>query len=202
MSSASSVSPSAASAKTTTTAAVPLGVAYPSVNSALPDSRNAVPSGASTGEHEALELRDGDAKRYKGKGVQKAVRNVIETIGMRPALEVLVDTFQALPPETQERARSNLLIGLAIIGQTADLTLKHLGDIRPSTLLFHLTQRLVMTKWRDPGEEPIAASETPRGDADLPAVLMPASADVALDIPSDTRVQGNGAENPGHSQRH
>src|SRR3989442_8595544 len=38
--------------------------------------RAAVPSGASTGEHEALELRDGDAKRYHGKGVSKAVRNV------------------------------------------------------------------------------------------------------------------------------
>lgn len=41
-----------------------------------------------------------------------------------------------------------------IIGETADMSLKHLGDMRPSTLLFHLTQRLVMTKWRDPGEEP------------------------------------------------
>jgi enolase len=40
----------------------------------------AVPSGASTGEHEAVELRDGDATRYLGKGVQKAVRNVIEAI--------------------------------------------------------------------------------------------------------------------------
>ena len=38
--------------------------------------RAAVPSGASTGEHEAIELRDGDAKRYRGKGVLKAVRNV------------------------------------------------------------------------------------------------------------------------------
>jgi len=38
--------------------------------------RAAVPSGASTGEHEALELRDGDKKRYGGKGVQKAVANV------------------------------------------------------------------------------------------------------------------------------
>ncbi|MBC7898415.1 MAG: phosphopyruvate hydratase, partial [Cytophagaceae bacterium] len=46
--------------------------------------RAAVPSGASTGEHEALEMRDGDAKRYLGKGVEKAVRNVIEKIG--PAL--------------------------------------------------------------------------------------------------------------------
>jgi len=46
--------------------------------------RAAVPSGASTGEHEALELRDGDAKRYGGKGVQKAVANVRAAIA--PAL--------------------------------------------------------------------------------------------------------------------
>src|SRR5882762_1183791 len=42
--------------------------------------RAAVPSGASTGEHEALELRDGDTKRYGGKGVSKAVKNVREKI--------------------------------------------------------------------------------------------------------------------------
>jgi len=43
--------------------------------------RAAVPSGASTGEHEAVELRDGNGKRYLGKGVQKAVANVNERIG-------------------------------------------------------------------------------------------------------------------------
>jgi len=42
--------------------------------------RAAVPSGASTGEHEALELRDGDTSRYKGKGVQRAVKHVNEVI--------------------------------------------------------------------------------------------------------------------------
>ena len=42
--------------------------------------RAAVPSGASTGEHEAWELRDGDKKRYGGKGVTKAVRSVNEVI--------------------------------------------------------------------------------------------------------------------------
>jgi len=47
--------------------------------------RAAVPSGASTGEHEAWELRDGDKKRYGGKGVTKAVANVNEIIA--PALE-------------------------------------------------------------------------------------------------------------------
>ena len=47
--------------------------------------RAAVPSGASTGAHEAVELRDGDPKRFGGKGVLKAVDNVTETIA--PALE-------------------------------------------------------------------------------------------------------------------
>mgnify|MGYP002780357678 CR=1 FL=1 len=41
-----------------------------------------------------------------------------------------------------------------IIGEAVDLTLDHLEDLRPSTLLFHLTQRLLYTKWRDPGEAP------------------------------------------------
>jgi enolase len=47
--------------------------------------RAAVPSGASTGEHEAIELRDGDKSRYLGKGVQGAVKNVEDEIG--PALK-------------------------------------------------------------------------------------------------------------------
>ena len=46
--------------------------------------RASVPSGASTGEHEALELRDGDKKRYGGKGVLKAVENINNVIA--PAL--------------------------------------------------------------------------------------------------------------------
>lgn len=49
--------------------------------------RASVPSGASTGENEALELRDGDKNRYLGKGVQKAVDNVNNIIA--PALKRL-----------------------------------------------------------------------------------------------------------------
>ncbi len=41
-----------------------------------------------------------------------------------------------------------------IIGEGVDLSLEHLRDLRRSTLLFHLTKRLLETKWRDPGEEP------------------------------------------------
>ena len=56
--------------------------------------RASVPSGASTGAFEAYELRDGDKKRYGGKGVQKAVDAVIDTIG--PALEGFDATDQRL----------------------------------------------------------------------------------------------------------
>ncbi|HLD18377.1 MAG TPA: phosphopyruvate hydratase [Patescibacteria group bacterium] len=61
-----------------------------------------VPSGASTGSHEALELRDGDPKRYGGRGVLKAVRNVNKTIG--PALSG--------KNVSEQREMDRLMIGL------------------------------------------------------------------------------------------
>src|SRR5688500_10067664 len=64
--------------------------------------RAAVPSGASTGENEAVELRDGDAKRYGGKGVLKAVENVNDIIA--PALE----GFDALDQAEVDRALIDL----------------------------------------------------------------------------------------------
>jgi len=60
--------------------------------------RASVPSGASTGEHEAVELRDGDKKRYGGKGVLKAVQNVNELVA--PALQ----GFDALDQAEVDRA--------------------------------------------------------------------------------------------------
>jgi enolase len=51
------------------------------VQTASGHGRAAVPSGASTGEHEAIELRDGDKKRFAGKGVLRAVENVNQTLG-------------------------------------------------------------------------------------------------------------------------
>jgi enolase len=64
--------------------------------------RAAVPSGASTGEHEAVELRDGDKTRYGGKGVLEAVNNVNEVIA--PALE----GFDALDQAEVDRALIDL----------------------------------------------------------------------------------------------
>ena len=60
-----------------------------------------VPSGASTGIHEALELRDGDAKRYGGKGVLQAVANVKEKIA--PLLKGK-DAYHRLPIERKAEA--------------------------------------------------------------------------------------------------
>ncbi len=60
--------------------------------------RAAVPSGASTGEHEALELRDGDEHRYLGKGVTEAVANIQKTIA--PNLEGLPITDQIMIDQT------------------------------------------------------------------------------------------------------
>jgi enolase len=64
--------------------------------------RAAVPSGASTGEHEALEMRDGEKKRYLGKGVQKAVKNVTDKI--LPAIRGL----DAMDQLTVDRAMLDL----------------------------------------------------------------------------------------------
>jgi enolase len=68
------------------TVAVSVATSFGSVEEAL------VPSGASTGAHEAVELRDGDAKRYNGKGVRRAIAAVNETLG--PAIEGLDATAQ------------------------------------------------------------------------------------------------------------
>ncbi len=85
--------------------------------------RAAVPSGASTGEHEAVELRDGDAKRYVGKGVLEAVRNVNEVIGPRlegMAAEDQVSIDQemldvdATPNKSHLGANAMLAVSLAV----------------------------------------------------------------------------------------
>jgi enolase len=83
--------------------------------------RAAVPSGASTGEHEALELRDGDKKRYLGKGVLQAVRNV-ETvlgpavIGMDALDQAAVDRVLLQTDGTPSKSKlgANALLGLSM----------------------------------------------------------------------------------------
>src|SRR2546423_9638563 len=83
--------------------------------------RAAVPSGASTGEHEALELRDGDPKRYGGKGVQKAVKNVTDKIlpalrGMDSKDQLVVDrTMLELDgTETKSKLGANAILAVSL----------------------------------------------------------------------------------------
>jgi enolase 1/2/3 len=91
--------------------------------------RAAVPSGASTGEHEALELRDGDPKRYGGKGVLQAVANVTEVIAPVVAGEdgldqrridrVLLD-LDGTPDKSNLGANALLGVSLAVARAAAD----------------------------------------------------------------------------------
>ena len=83
--------------------------------------RAAVPSGASTGEHEALELRDGDKKRYGGKGVTKAVNNVNTVIadallGMNVTDQVGIDRIllELDGTPTKSNLGANALLGVSL----------------------------------------------------------------------------------------
>lgn len=62
-----------------------------------------------------------------------------------------VDSTMELTPDLVGPSKT---LNQGIIGESVDLNLEHLDKVRHSTLLFHLTKRLLETKWRDPGEEP------------------------------------------------
>ncbi len=83
--------------------------------------RAAVPSGASTGAHEACELRDGDKKRYGGKGVEKAVAHVKEMIaakliGAEVSDQVVIDQMmlQADGTENKTKLGANAILGVSL----------------------------------------------------------------------------------------
>jgi enolase len=85
--------------------------------------RAAVPSGASTGEHEAVELRDGDSTRYGGNGVLEAVRNVNEILGPRlegmpaedqPRVDAMMNELDGTPNKSKLGANAILSISLSV----------------------------------------------------------------------------------------
>jgi len=109
--------------------------------------RAAVPSGASTGTHEAVELRDGEKERYGGKGVRKAVFNVIETIGPaladedaadQAAIDQLLIDLDGTPNKGNLGANAILGVSLACAHAVAaeyGLPLyRYLGGVRAQTL--------------------------------------------------------------------
>ena len=109
--------------------------------------RAAVPSGASTGEHEAIELRDGDKKRYLGKGVTKAVENINDQLG--PALiglsaldqsaidRVLLD-LDGTPNKSKLGANAILAVSMAVARAGADTVglplWRYLGGVQARVL--------------------------------------------------------------------
>src|SRR5579864_6184291 len=91
--------------------------------------RAAVPSGASTGEHEAIELRDGDKKRFHGKGVLKAVGNVMQTLGPsvigldaldQPEIDRVLLEADGTPNKSKMGANAILGVSLAVARAAAD----------------------------------------------------------------------------------
>jgi enolase len=91
--------------------------------------RAAVPSGASTGEHEAIELRDGDKARYGGKGVLQAVRNVVEVIepelvGLDATDQLLVDRVLCDLDGTPKMGKlgANAILGVSLAAARAAAT--------------------------------------------------------------------------------
>ncbi len=91
--------------------------------------RALVPSGASTGEHEAVELRDGDKKRYLGKGVLKAVENVNEIISFeilganvldQVAIDEILIDLDGTPNKAKLGANAILAVSMAVARAAAD----------------------------------------------------------------------------------
>jgi enolase len=109
--------------------------------------RAAVPSGASTGEHEAVELRDGDRRRYGGKGVTRAVRNVNEIIARevegidaldQAELDSVLIALDGTPNKSKLGANATLAVSLAAARAAAaylELPLyRYLGGANARTL--------------------------------------------------------------------
>jgi enolase len=107
----------------------------------------AVPSGASTGEHEAIELRDGDKSRYSGKGVTKAVENVNEIIaeeiiGEDATEQIIIDKILLELDGTENKSKlgANAILGVSLAVAKAaanayDLPLyQYIGGVHARTL--------------------------------------------------------------------
>ena len=109
--------------------------------------RAAVPSGASTGEHEAVELRDGDAKRYMGKGCLKAVANINSKIskllvGMdaedQTALDAAMIKLDGTPNKAKLGANAILAVSMATARAASDSLMvplyRYLGGVNAKVL--------------------------------------------------------------------
>jgi enolase len=109
--------------------------------------RAAVPSGASTGVHEALELRDGDKSRYLGKGVERAVENINDKIAAelfgwdardQEGIDLFMRELDGTPNKAELGANAILAVSLAVAKAAAENTgqplYRYLGGVSARTL--------------------------------------------------------------------
>jgi enolase len=117
------------------------------VQTASGSGRAAVPSGASTGEHEALELRDGDKKRWQGRGVDKAVAHVNQTLGPsvigmdsldQSAVDEVLLEADGTPNKSKMGANAMLGVSLAVARAAAEAVglplWRYLGGVQARVL--------------------------------------------------------------------
>jgi len=111
--------------------------------------RAAVPSGASTGEHEALELRDGDKSRYMGKGTLKAVENINKKIakalaGMDITKQQAIDKkmIELDGTETKSNLGANAILGVSLAACRA-------GSISEEMPLYRYIRKIYGLKYKD-----------------------------------------------------
>ena len=147
--------------------------------------RAAVPSGASTGVHEALELRDGETSRYNGKGVEKAVQNVNtviaeELIGWDPTDQAGVDELMLnldnTPNKSALGANAILGVSLAVAKSAAavlDLPLyRYIGGVNARTLpvpMMNIMNGGEHTSWQSSDFQEFMIA--PAGAPDFPTAL-------------------------------
>src|SRR5258708_18823854 len=164
--------------------------------------RAAVPSGASTGEHEALELRDGDPKRYLGKGVTKAVHNVDTVlgpavIGMDALDQSAIDKvlLQADGTPTKSKLGANALLGVSMAvaraaADTVGLPLwRYLGGATARVLPTPLMNVLNGGTHADNGLEIQEFMIVPTGLEDFPSALR-AGAEVFAALKKNLKAKG------------
>ena len=146
--------------------------------------RAAVPSGASTGEHEALELRDGDKARYGGKGVQKAVANANQSLGPsiigldaldQSEVDRVLREADGTPNKSKYGANAILGVSMAVARAAADVVglplWRYLGGVSARMLPTPLMNIINGGAHADNGLEIQEFMVVPAGAATFPEAL-------------------------------
>ena len=172
------------------------------VQTASGQGRAAVPSGVSTGEHEAIELRDGDKKRYHGKGVTKAVDNVNQTLGPsiigvdaldQAEVDKILNEADGTAKKSKMGANAVLGVSMAVARAAADAIAlplwRYLGGANARVLPTPLMNVINGGTHADNGLEIQEFMIVPTGLADFPNALR-AGAEVFATLKKNLKEKG------------